>query len=67
MVSAMHDLTLAGQFADRLLLLDGGRAVANGSAANVLTSPILAVHYGAEVHVLTTPEGHLVVVPRRAR
>jgi iron complex transport system ATP-binding protein len=66
-LSAMHDLTLAGQFADRLLLLDGGRAVANGSAANVLTSPILAVHYGAEVHVLTTPEGHLVVVPRRAR
>jgi iron complex transport system ATP-binding protein len=66
-VSAMHDLTLAGQFADRLLLLDGGRAVANGTAADVLTSPILAVHYGADLHVLTTPDGQLVVVPRRAR
>jgi len=66
-ISAMHDLTLAGQFADRLLLLDGGRAVANGTAADVFTATILAVHYGADVHVLHTPEGQLVVVPRRVR
>src|SRR4029453_4261878 len=29
-LSAMPDLTLAGQYADRLVLLDGGREVASG-------------------------------------
>ena len=32
-VSSMHDLTHAGQYADRLILLDGGREQANGAPA----------------------------------
>ena len=64
-ISAMHDLTLAGQFADRLLLLERGSAVAQGSPSTVLTAPILARHYGADVEVLRTDGGHPVVVPRR--
>ncbi|HSH21937.1 MAG TPA: ABC transporter ATP-binding protein, partial [Candidatus Caenarcaniphilales bacterium] len=36
-ISSMHDLTLAGQFAERLILLAGGRVVAGGPARGVLT------------------------------
>jgi iron complex transport system ATP-binding protein len=51
-LSTMHDLTLAGQYADRLLLLDGGRLVAAGSADQVLTRELITEHYGAEVEVI---------------
>ena len=36
-LSAIHDLTLAGQFADRLLLLADGQIAASGSAREVLS------------------------------
>jgi iron complex transport system ATP-binding protein len=64
-VSAMHDLTLAGQFADRLLLLDGGRLVAAGSAEEVLTKALISEHYGVDVRVVDEPDSGLVVVPVR--
>ncbi len=64
-VSAIHDLTLAGQYADRLIMLDKGRVVADGLAAEVLTTERLERHYGASVSVLHGEDGSLVVVPRR--
>jgi iron complex transport system ATP-binding protein len=66
-LSAMHDLTLAGMYADRLLLLDGGRLVAGGSARDVLTRALISEHYGADVNVVGEPESGLVVVPVRRR
>jgi iron complex transport system ATP-binding protein len=51
-VSTMHDLTLAGLYADRLLLLDGGRLVAAGGPDDVLTRELITEHYGAEVTVV---------------
>jgi iron complex transport system ATP-binding protein len=65
-VSAMHDLTLAGQFADQLVLLDGGRVAAAGPARTVLTEPVIRRHYHASVRVLEDPGGGLVVVPHRS-
>ena len=64
-LSAMHDLTLAGQYADRLLLLDRGRIVADGTAREVLTRALIAEHYQAEVQIVGDPESGLVVVPVR--
>jgi len=60
-VAAMHDLTLAGLYAPKLLLLSGGRIVAEGAAAEVLTEPLIEEHYGARVRVL---EGAVIPVRR---
>ncbi|HEV2451499.1 MAG TPA: ABC transporter ATP-binding protein [Streptosporangiaceae bacterium] len=65
-VSAVHDLTLAGQFADRLLLLAGGRTAAAGPPASVLRDDVLRPHFGAGVRVLRTGAG-LVVVAERSK
>ena len=64
-ISAMHDVSLAGQYADRLLLLDHGRLVAEGDAPQVLTRALISTHYRAEVRIVGDPESGLVVVPVR--
>ena len=64
LVTAMHDLTLAAQYADRMLLLDGGQVVADGAPVDVLTEALVAGHYGAAVDVVSVA-GRLAVVPRR--
>jgi iron complex transport system ATP-binding protein len=65
-ISAMHDLTLAGQYADRLALLVGGRLAGVGSAAEILTEPVIAEHYRAKVMVVDmNGSGHAVVPVRR--
>ena len=66
-LSAMHDLTLASQFADRLVLLQRGVVVARGVASDVLTESNIATHYGATVRVLRGDDGRIVVVPMRPR
>ena len=64
LVSAMHDLTLAAQYADRMLLLDHGRVAADGAPADVLTEALVAGHYGAEIDVVPVGD-RIAVVPRR--
>jgi iron complex transport system ATP-binding protein len=64
-LSAMHDLTLAGQYADALVLLRNGRVMASGPADDVLTTDLLATHYGADVQVVRADDGSVAVVPRR--
>jgi len=65
-VSTMHDLTLAGQYADRLVLLHDGQVVTSGSADEVLTEEHLSRFYGAQVRVLRDGNA-IVVVPVRAQ
>jgi iron complex transport system ATP-binding protein len=64
-LSAIHDLTLAGQFADRLILLAGGQIAAAGPAASVLDRDVLAAHFGSGIRVLTTDNGELAVISQR--
>jgi iron complex transport system ATP-binding protein len=66
-VTTMHDLTLAGSYADTLVLLDGGAPVACGAAASVLTEETLRRYYRASVQVVTAPDGTLAVIPARER
>jgi iron complex transport system ATP-binding protein len=63
-VTTMHDLTLAGQYADRLVLLDSGRVVVDGPAHEVLTEENLASYYGARVRIIQDG-GRPVVLPIR--
>jgi iron complex transport system ATP-binding protein len=64
LVAAMHDLTLAAQYADRMLLLDAGRVVADGPPADVLTEAVIAERYGAAIDVVTVGD-RIAIVPRR--
>ncbi len=63
-ISALHDLSLAGQYADRLLLLDRGRVVGEGDPHAVLTEQTIARHYDAQVRVLRE-DGAVFVLPMR--
>ncbi|HEU5003465.1 MAG TPA: ABC transporter ATP-binding protein [Actinomycetota bacterium] len=63
-ISALHDLTLAGQYAERFLLLAEGRPVATGAAAEVLEADLLERCYGTPVSVIEV-DGTTVVVPPR--
>jgi len=64
-VAAMHDLTLAGQYADRLALLVGGRLVIEGAPSEVLTEASIASHYGAQVRIFDMNGSGRAVVPIR--
>ena len=64
-IAAMHDLTLAGLYGDRLTMLDQGCIVASGSAADVLTEDRLARVYRATVSVRNDPDGTVIVTPQR--
>jgi iron complex transport system ATP-binding protein len=63
-LSAIHDLTLAAQFSNQLLLLDEGRAYASGTPRSVLTEEVILEHYGVPVNIVDGPVG-IAVVPFR--
>ncbi len=64
-VSTLHDLTIAGQYADTLVLLDGGRVVAAGRPQAVLTKDLIESVYAARVSVAADGDGRPVIAPRR--
>lgn len=64
-VAAMHDLTTAAQYGERVVLLDGGRVVADGRPDEVLTAERVAQVYDARVEVLDRRDGRA-VLPLRA-
>ena len=61
-LASLHELTLAGQWCDRLILLDGGCVVADGLPADVLTAENLAAVYRVRAHIARTEAG-LAVFP----
>lgn len=62
----LHDLSLAAAWADRVVLLHGGRLAAEGAPADVLTAPLLSLVYDYPIDVLPHPAtGDLLIVPDR--
>lgn len=64
-LATMHDLTLAGQYAELLVMLDAGVVVASGPASRVLTGDAVSRHYGVRVRVIQDDSGPIVVPVRR--
>jgi iron complex transport system ATP-binding protein len=62
-LSTMHDLTLAGRFADRFALLSQGRVVSLGPREDVLSAAVIAEHFGASVRVIGDADVGWAVVP----
>jgi iron complex transport system ATP-binding protein len=54
-VGVVHDLNLAAQFADRLLLLYDGRILADGATRDVLTAEHLRTAFAVSPVLLTNP------------
>jgi iron complex transport system ATP-binding protein len=61
-VTTLHDLSLAGQYADTLVLLSAGRVAAAGRAAEVLTKDTVDAHFGARVQVTPGQDGRPVMM-----
>jgi iron complex transport system ATP-binding protein len=59
-----HDLNLAARFADSLLLLEGGRPVASGTPADVLTQETVETVFSWPV-VMQTIDGRPQMIPLR--
>jgi iron complex transport system ATP-binding protein len=60
-VAALHDLSLAGRFADRFLLLQDGRVAVDGTPEEVLLHSSTADAYGVGIEIERTSKGTLVV------
>jgi iron complex transport system ATP-binding protein len=66
-IATLHDLNAAALYADRVLLLKDGEAVASGTPEQVLTEANLRAVYDTEVYVGRNPAtGALVVLPGSA-
>ena len=64
-VMVLHDIGLAGRYADRLVLMEGGRVLAEGTPAEVVTPQNLLDAFGLDARVIPDPEtGTPLVVPR---
>jgi iron complex transport system ATP-binding protein len=54
-VATMHDLNLAAQYFDRLIVLAGRQVLADGSPAAVMRADVLEAAYGGRLDFVTTP------------
>lgn len=63
-LAALHDLTLAARFCERILLLHSGQLVAQGSPEHVVTEAHLSMYFGLHARVRWEPDiDSLVVLP----
>lgn len=66
-VAAMHDLTTAARFADRLALVHRGELVANGTPSEVLDAGLLSDVYNTPLSVRTIDDELVVLASPRSK
>lgn len=62
LVAALHDLTMAAQWADRILILKEGRLWGAGTPEEILTPAMLAEVYGVSGRIERCSQGRLLVL-----
>lgn len=68
-LAILHDLNLAALYADRLVMLRGGRVWAEGPPAEVLTEANILAVYGSRVKIVRHPatgQPQVMLLPREA-
>ena len=60
-VAVLHDLGLATRHADRVIVMDAGRVVAEGAPRAVLTAERLAATFGIRANIVELPDGPVVI------
>lgn len=62
-LAALHDLSLAAAFADRIVLMRAGRIVADAAPESALTAARLREVYDTPMNVFAAPDGALCAAP----
>ncbi|AQR62175.1 iron ABC transporter ATP-binding protein [Brevundimonas sp. LM2] len=65
-VVSLHDLSMAARYADRVVVMAGGRVVADAPPVEALSAPVLAEVFGLQAEWLSTPDGPLLSARRNA-
>ncbi|MFD2599278.1 heme ABC transporter ATP-binding protein [Sphingobacterium corticis] len=64
-MSILHDINLASQYADRLLMMKNGRKLMDGTSSEVLTSRNIYTVFGIDAEVAVNPKTlHTYIVPK---
>ena len=62
-VLALHDLHLASRFCKRLILINNGQIIADGSPEKVIKKNLLEEVYGVKINIFSKDDGSLIVTP----
>jgi iron complex transport system ATP-binding protein len=65
-VAVLHDLNLAAQYCDRIVLLKDGRLRCQGRPAETLTAEVVEEIYGVRAVIKQDEYGRPMILPRRA-
>jgi hypothetical protein len=66
-VSTMHDITLGAMYAERIIVMQNGKVLLDGSAAEVIHSNELKSAFDHGISVHTLKDGHTVITANKIR
>jgi iron complex transport system ATP-binding protein len=66
-ISTMHDITLAAMYAEKIIVMQEGRVLLNGSSDEVIHSPELKSAFENRINVYTLESGRPVIVAKKEK